>query len=51
MVKIERSFPAPASLAREAQKTNGSYNVDVAAKNSSDEKASGRNEYSLHKTG
>ncbi|MCD8052796.1 MAG: HNH endonuclease [Lachnospiraceae bacterium] len=25
MVKIERTFPAPASLAREAEKANGSY--------------------------
>lgn len=25
MVKVERSFPAPSSLAEEAQKKNGSY--------------------------
>ena len=25
MVKVERSFPAPVSLALEAQKANGSY--------------------------
>ena len=25
MVKVERSFPAPESLAKEAQKKNGSY--------------------------
>ena len=28
MVKVERSFPAPASLAIESQKVNGRYNCD-----------------------
>ena len=27
MVKVERSFPAPASLAVEAQKVKGSYSM------------------------
>ena len=33
MVKVERSFPAPASLAVEAQKVKGSYSMpDVVRK-------------------
>ena len=33
MVKIERSFPAPVSLAAEAGKNNGSYEkLDVVAR-------------------
>lgn len=37
MVKIERSFPAPESLAIEKQKINGSYNKsDVVQRLSAD---------------
>lgn len=32
MVKVERSFPAPASLAVEAQKVKGSYSMPDVVK-------------------
>ena len=32
MVKVERSFPAPASLALESQKANGSYSMPDVVK-------------------
>ncbi len=33
MIKVERSYPAPESLAIEAEKANGSYNLpDVTAR-------------------
>ena len=32
MVKVERSFPDPASLALESQKANGSYSMPVVVK-------------------